>query len=601
MSYSYQYHTPAFDASGKPLDPGIQGPSLPYVNSPGGTRQPAVVKLWREQVVAVSIGLITLVLGILVLAAYLRTGPLYTIFIPFEDLSGPIVNTANIGAAIAALATLISRTGRYVAVGISRAWLRRRAVRSEGASVRQWRTISAGVSLRDARRTPLLAGGIILLFTIAMGLNGAALAGAGIPAAILQTYASSHGPVVPFRGNGGEGSLVNCVSVAEGKSCASIMSLSDLSNAFGSGLGIGSGVVARGAHYLVAGRTTISTDRYLAALPPTSANVTDFGAPPSTYAELSIVTPVSAYSAQCSQITDVGIRNADEYYYESQCSGQFLYFGDASIESATYLTAVSCYSPSDLNTYRVEVAVANAPRPPGTIIAYSCDVTGFEGMGVATSAYGGATYIEPTSPEQFQPLTVSDMNSTVTAFIAAIKAEVGLDGKLGPLGGYLSLAFQNSNAADILAIAVSNTLAASASYGYMALLTDDPKDFSTVYDSLPLTWSVRGFGWTKSSRSLGWSITCLLISFAWLVSALYMTGGGTRYDPTDWYQTINTSAGSNLTQLPGTCTGAGLQAKKVNKIRLWYGELGPGHVGFAHQRTAELLPKGKYGDASGCV
>lgn len=104
MSYSYQYQTPGFDSSGKPLDPGIQGPSLPYVNSPGGTRQPAVIKLWREQVAAISIGLINLVLGVLVLAAYLHTGPLYAIFIPLEDLSGPIVNTANIGAAIAAIA-----------------------------------------------------------------------------------------------------------------------------------------------------------------------------------------------------------------------------------------------------------------------------------------------------------------------------------------------------------------------------------------------------------------------------------------------------------------------------------------------------------------
>lgn len=118
MSYSYQYQTPGFDSSGKPLDPGIQGPSLPYVNSPGGTRQPAVIKLWREQVAAISIGLINLVLGVLVLAAYLHTGPLYAIFIPLEDLSGPIVNTANIGAAIAAIATLISRMGRYVAVEI---------------------------------------------------------------------------------------------------------------------------------------------------------------------------------------------------------------------------------------------------------------------------------------------------------------------------------------------------------------------------------------------------------------------------------------------------------------------------------------------------
>jgi hypothetical protein len=548
MSYPYPHQSPLLDNFGKPLDPNIPGPTLFYNNSQPGARQSAVVRLWKEQVLASFIGLITLILGALVLAACFHSGPLYSTFIPVDNLTGPVVNTSNIGAVVAGIATLISGLGAYVATGVARAWLRRRAVKSEGVTVSQWRTISAGVSIRDAYQTPFLAGGIVLLFTIAMGLNASALAGAAIPAAISQLHSSQHGPAIPFSGNGGQGSLVGCVNPNEPRQCASMLSMSDLANAFTNGVTIGMGLALPGSKYLVAGRLTFANEYYLAAIPPTSANVTLYGGPPSEYAEYSIKTPVSAYTATCSPVPQAGITAGDTYFYESQCLGDTTYFGDVSLSHLTYLSGVACpYANTARNNFRMEIGYAGPFSGSRTgISVYACDITATEGLGAATQVYGQGTLITPTAIDTFESLTQSEMNSTVSAIIAALKAEVGLDGKIGPLGSSLSLALLMPNASDVIGVALSNTLAASASYGYMELLVENPEQFSTTFYSLTTSWSLKGFGWTESPRSLGWSITCLMIALVWFVAAAYMTGGGTRYDPTDWYQTINTSAGSKI-------------------------------------------------------
>lgn len=600
MSYSYPYHSPGLNNSGKPLDPNIPAPPLFYNNSQTTTGQSAIVKLWKEQVLATLVGLATFILGALVLAACFHSGPLYSTFIPVDSLTGPVVNTANIGAIIAGIATLISCVGAYVATGVSRAWLRRRAVKSEGIAVKEWRTIAAGVSIQEARRTPLVAGGIILGFTMAMAVNGPALAGAGLPAAMAQLHTSQHGPVIPFSGNGGQGSLVDCLNLAEPKQCASMLGVSDFTDAFVSGVGIGLGRAPAGSKYLVAGRLTIADDYYLASIPPTSANVTSYGGPPAEYAELSIETPVSYYNTTCSPIQEnAGTTPFDDYFYGSRClNGAGLYFGNASLTDATYISAVACPYANPFYGYRIELAVAGATSgSPAGISVYECDVTAAEGMGIATQKFGLGTIIKAEAIDTFEPLAQSDMNSTVSALVAAIKAESGLGGKIGPLGSYMSIAMLQSNASAVLAAAVSNTLATSASYGYMELLVENPRQFANVKDSLAMTWSLKGFGWTRSLRSIGWSVTCLMIALVWFTAAAYMTGGGTRYDPTDWYQTLNTSAGSNLLQLPGTCTGGGLEAKTVNANMIWYGEVGPNHIGFAQQPTSNLQPQNKYGDA----
>jgi hypothetical protein len=379
-----------------------------------------------------------------------------------------------------------------------------------------------------------------------------------------------------------------------------MMGVSDLSTAFAQGTVTG----GKAAWYFVAGHEIYAPDLYLAALPPPSANTSQYDSPTGRYARHTLVVPMSYYEVTCSALVADASASGQEFSYRSPCfENERIYFGNTARDSETHMTAASCYFLSDPNTTYVEIALASpvtAILASGPVV-YACAVTGAEGLGDATSAYGDRISLEPIRLQDYVPLTAADMNSTVTAFIAAVSAEGGLNGKAGPLGTFVASVLTDPNASEVLAVSLSNAMAASASYGYLSLSRQDPALFTSSWEALPTSWSYRGFGWTRSARSLGWSSVCLFIAMVWFLAALYMTGGGTRYDPTDWYHTINTAAGSDIVQLPGTCTTAGLNVGTVKSNTLWYGVVKPGHVGFAQQPTANLLPKETYGYSTSVV
>jgi hypothetical protein len=210
----YKFQSPSY------LDPGVPDP-----NAAAPPPQHHVVQsLWKEQLIALTMGAITCVLGALGLAACLHRGPLYALFVPLEKFTGRVVNPPNIGALIAGIATAISHFGRQVSSGICKAWLRRRAVRGQAASVKEWKSLAAGVSFCDALTTPFLAGGLMLAFIVAMAFNNSILAGAALPNVRSRTLPSVYGPVVPYLNNGGRDQLVDCTSIAESRSCASWLS-----------------------------------------------------------------------------------------------------------------------------------------------------------------------------------------------------------------------------------------------------------------------------------------------------------------------------------------------------------------------------------------
>lgn len=607
MSYPYPYQSPGLDPNKRVSDPFLQNTSsLPYngnansaYNVPSGGSpipntsgnrkpQPAIVSLWKEQLAAMFAGTITLALGGMVLAAYFDQGPLESLFIPEGNYDGPVVNPSNTGALIAGLATIISVIARYVAAGISRAWLRRLAVSGRGASIRQWTTISAGISMRDVRRTPFIAGGVILLFTLAMAINTTALVGAGLPNIRYKTVLGSYGPAIPFSGNGGAGQLVNCLSLAETMTCASSFSTAVLVSAFQNGF-----IVKNpGAYYTWGTAAHISGDVYLASIDPLAANDT-------LTSEDIIRTPVSKYNATCHEITDAGIDSArGRYYWKSPCFGEYRVFGNSTIPGGDWIAGATCGWNDESTSIEIAYAGTNV-NGRNTAFAYTCDVYGYEGRGTSWRHESGTTEIAgPEDESSYVSLTASEMNSTVTAFLASIQSESGLGGKIGPIGVSLSSGIRELGTDDALlrlARAVSNALAASATDGYNALASRNSYTYPNTIPSMLSSRGFKGYGWSKTPRSLGWSIVCIGIGVAWYAAVIYMVRGGTRYDPTDWFQTINTSAGSNLSQIQGTCTGAGLQSRKLKKTELWYGEIAPGHVGFAQQPTSVVNPGHKYG------
>jgi hypothetical protein len=602
MSYPYPYQSPGLDPTFKVSDPFVQPPSpLPYngnsnsaynVNpggspnlSPTGTRKPqqAIVSLWKEQLVAIIVGTVILTLGAMVLAAYFARGPLHILFIQEESFSGRVVNPSNTAALIAALATFVSFIGRFVAVGISRAWLRRLAVSGRGATIRQWSTISAGVSLRDVRRTPFITGGVLLLFTLAMAINSAALAGAGVPNIRYQIAIDTYGPVTPFRGNGGTGGLVDCMDIQETQHCASWQSLADVMTAFSAGYN----PRGRSSYYPWASSQHITISGYLAAVdPPLNLE---------TYDTITTESPVSMYNTTCFELNAGSDPVRQQYSWRSTCYEQDILFGNSSVQRADWIAGAFC-GAADEHTSIIEIAFAG--RSAGGAKAYQCEVNGYEAMGTASRNYDTTTTIRgPEDDSSYQILSPSDMTSTVTALLAAIKSEAGLEGKTGPMGSVMLLADTETGADHLLALAnsVNNAIACAATYGYNGIAGSNVTTYTNTISSLNQVTAVRGYGWSDTPRALGWSIVCIVIGLAWYAAAVYMIRGGTRYDPTDWFQTMNTSAGSNLNQIQGTCTGAGLQGRKLKKTEMWYGELAPGHVGFAQQPTNVVNPAYKYG------
>ncbi len=74
-----------------------------------------------------------------------------------------------------------------------------------------------------------------------------------------------------------------------------------------------------------------------------------------------------------------------------------------------------------------------------------------------------------------------------------------------------------------------------------------------------------------------------------------MAEGETAYDPTDWFQTVKSGAGSQLMQIPGSCTGIGLRGNAIDNMLMWYGEVGPTHIGFGTHQTIAVHPAKRLG------
>ncbi|ORX37829.1 hypothetical protein BD324DRAFT_623475 [Kockovaella imperatae] len=187
-------------------------------------------------------------------------------------------------------------------------------------------------------------------------------------------------------------------------------------------------------------------------------------------------------------------------------------------------------------------------------------------------------YDNGTLDSSFQALSYVDIKTVATGLISAFRAEAGLVGKPGIMGLAMASCWNGGQVdLDGLAGGISNALAAAATAGYEYELAQT----QTKSAELPVGvnqngLAVPGLGWKRSSRLWAYSVLEILGGLLWLAAGIYMIGGGTRYDPSDWFQTINTSAGSDLNQIQGTCTGAD-------------------HVGFSQIKTTPLSAAEKYG------
>ncbi|ORX37830.1 hypothetical protein BD324DRAFT_650375 [Kockovaella imperatae] len=545
-------------------------------------------------------------LGVFVLLAVFQRGPLAKPFLSPQVFAGSVITLSNLGSLIGAIITVLGIAGRYVLSGVSRAWLRRRAEKSQGITIKQWRSLS-GITLHELHRTPFLAGGMFVAFAVLVGSNSVMLPGTLIPTSQIRYMSLWTMKTAPYLNTGGQGSHISCVNISDPTFCAAVYGVPSIS------IGFNDGFNRTSSYYpdLTSG-INFANVGFLAGV-PAGSNFFAGRLGDATFETLTIDTPITAFETTCYLQGGASI-SQDQYYVPSACQGENVYYGNSTL-AATYIWGDTCLH--DGSTI-VEIALGGneIPDHEGTInYAIQCQVSAREGQGWSTYFYGIGNQFYVTNPSEqtldlsgFQSLSYYDMLSITTGLLSAMNAEIGLDGKPGLIAIGMSKAVNQAGQVDLeaLAGAVSNALAVSATSGYLY----ETKDLTESQgDGNPTVLvgqnsdnvAIRGYGWTKSWKLLAYSCLEILSGLIWLTAGIYMVKGGTRYDPTDWFHTLNTSAGSNIQQINGTCTGADLQPRKVNKNVLWYGEIASGHVGFSQYQTAPISPKKKYGDQSAAV
>ena len=543
------------------------------------------ISLWKRQVLAAFAGIVTLSVGLLGLLAFAGYGPLSTIFIPADRLKGPIVNIANIGAFIGGVGTLFSLLGTIVLTGVSRAWLRRQAVQGYGPSIKEWRTLAAGVSIAEAIRTPYLARGLVLVFTVLVAVQNSIFQGVALPGSSTRTTPYQYTNIARFARNGGQGAFTSCV-VANKKPCAQFASTADIMTAFQRAIWLD---LANSSYPVKGVDIKTSADFIGAALPP----------PPDTdFSNWTWSTPISTYTTTCDLMTTTGVER-DQFSIESPCTRTTALYGNFSADELAFMYCDCC--PNAQGTgINMTMSVAGWGVPdsiPNSTFGVHCVTTATESMGNGTYVYGSDATVVPAITTDFVQLSQDDMVNLGTAVLGALKSSSGTDG-IPTLTHATMVQAVDPNTGKVvpgrIANGISNAFAAAAAAGYTTQLNSG-YPYTNLLASLPAATIEEGFGWTRMSRLSGWSAVCILSGLVWLALAVYMHGGGTRYDPSDWYQTLNTSAASNISQKPGTCTGAHLKEKMVNVEHLWYGELAPGHVGFSQAPAPAIQTNVLYG------
>jgi len=311
----------------------------------------------------------------------------------------------------------------------------------------------------------------------------------------------------------------------------------------------------------------------------------------------------SNYSTVCIRNPNVGTGEDNHFFLTPYCDvSQNLTFGNASDESGFYSAFYGCLDEVQ-NSYILEYGVGSISVGEG-VLAVTCFLSGEEGLVHVSFNNHSGTHIGNYEP--IRNLSSIDLNLAATGVLYALAQDAGVYGKLGIMGQTFTLAvLKGTSYTSIHTVErmISNALAAATSITYFSLASDykNEKDqYVNVYNG-SYTVTLSGVGWQASWQLLTWSIISLLVSVAWLGCTFYICQGGTHYDPSDWYDTVNLAAGSAVTQLPDTCAGI-QKLHNLGKEQLWYGETRPSHLGLS--MTPGTIPSKdvKYGNVQrNCV
>ena len=517
---------------------------------------------------------------------------------------GTIVNVSNVASLITGFVSLSSIGCRRVYAGLSKAWLWRRASKGQGVTVRRWRAATSGGSLTALRKTPFMAGGIILATVMASGFTASAFTGILVPTLKIRTINGWMAEIPGYAGNAGIGDLLDCMNTTEGRVCAPGLALGAVGLAMFNSAGSNSD-----PSYTFGSLSVFPGPSHTAGMVGFLDGFAGFSIWTPGHIPVDAVEYTSVglqIDAKCTQIYDVGVNlNTGAFYYDSYCQGAKVQFGDANKHYATYSTANGCIGNG--GDYTVEYAVAGAQvvyeTRTVTPLSFSCTIQATEG--IVTSHNDAVAWTASFDDEHFVPgqrLTGEEVRTFASAIVAAVLQDGAVYGKTGPLSTALPDVLRlNGSAALDMTLAegvIANGAAAAATAGYFILLPstqDGPLDDYTTLHPGNYTYAFTSYGWANHKSMFVWGVVSAILGLCWLAAVFYMAKGGTAYDPTDWFQTMNTGAGSQLAQIPGTCTGVGLQGKDIENTLMWYGEIGPTHIGFSNHPAVAVHPAKRYG------
>ncbi|WWC89039.1 uncharacterized protein L201_003957 [Kwoniella dendrophila CBS 6074] len=539
--------------------------------------------LWGSISISVLMGSISLTVGVLGVLTFYEMGPLFKLVIPISDLDGTIVNISTLASLITAITTILAAIAKKVYSDLSRSWLLRRAIKKDGITIKRWRAAASGGGIIHIGKSPFMTGGIALGLAISLGLMSSSFSGILVPN-LKENYISGefNYRVPGYSGNSGIGYLISCLNTTEQVSCPPSIAYSSVFEAIaGRGLftvppqtlgldqnSLSAVTVFPGENYYAG---LIDLELFLVIRPPEESH------------NIEINSVGLQTSATCQLNPNVGVNvTGGYYYYLSPCSNEYSKIGNSSNNDERYSTGGGC---SHDTYYTIEYAVVVPHKgtnynqtTPTKPFAFTCSVTANEGVIRTQIGDGTSRFDKFISGNQ---LTGEEVETFASAVVAVLLQDSAILGKTGELGERFEYISHLPDKMDRVSKMISNGAAAAATVGYLYL--GFIPFFYKNRHSGNYSYYLTSYGWVGHKSTLAWSVIALLSGLVWLVAAIYMLKGGTNYDPTDWFHTLNTGAGSTIQQIPGTSSCAGLEGKRVNTILLWYGAISPERVGFSER------------------
>jgi len=564
------------------------------------------IQLKRNMLAAGVLAVYHLMLAVIALVTEYSGELLGGVHIAVPALSGNIINVGNLGAAIGVLTVMLLGFSDPVIQGLAKAWTLRVALTGRGASVRHWNVAAAGqFGILQLLKYPTYMYGLGACTWAATALVGAVSAGILLPTLRYVTVPTVMLADVTLLSLAQATGNISCVDTDgyclagrfSGEVTAGLMGLNGIETYHVNGYTVGA----------YGGGSTFTRATY----PGDTSREGDI-----TYVnEVTILHKYGLATEVIVSCQPIEVVEEDEHvlHYNSSCMHNATVSKSAATIGTSYAQVTDCLDPSDSSGYYIEYMSkqVGAMKDSGSVWSgFSCLIQASEGMSsIDMDRRWNSIQVHTLSSAEDLPGTVVRM--LAGPLLSSLKMDAGIPGRQGQIDRRLRVS--NNGTGPIGAWVQENIRAAMgvAVSGAYYELTNEWGYGGDLPSWIPVRlspWDTYGevekycYGWGPGRRLTGWGIISAILSLVWLLDLCILIPGGSRYDPSDWFSTVNLTAGSRMTQIPGTCTGGNFLGRKHENIKLWLGEIGPHHAGLSYRPASIDERDAKLGsEQSNCV